>query len=111
MQKTVLCIDNDPSILMIYRAILADSGYNVLVVLDGHLGLNLLDHHKVDAAVIDYEMPEMDGGRVAMELSIRKADVPIVLLSGYNDIPVGVMGHVQAFAEKPFHSGATPAQH
>jgi CheY-like chemotaxis protein len=38
MQKPVLCIDNDPSILMIYRAILAESGYNVLVALDGHLG-------------------------------------------------------------------------
>jgi FixJ family two-component response regulator len=34
--------------------------------------------------------------------SIRKADVPIVLISGYNDIPAEVMGHVQAFAEKPF---------
>jgi FixJ family two-component response regulator len=28
--------------------------------------------------------------------------VPIVLISGYNDIPAEVMGHVQAFAEKPF---------
>jgi CheY-like chemotaxis protein len=102
MQKTVLCIENDPSILMIYRAILADCGYNVLVALDGRFGLDLLDHHKVDVAVIDYEMPEMDGGRVAMELSIRKADVPVVLISGYNEIPAEVMVHVHAFVEKPF---------
>ena len=82
MQKTVVCIDNDPGILVIYRSILADCGYEVLIAPEGRFGLHQLEHHVVDVVLVDYDMPEMDGGIVAAEISRRMPNVAIVLISG-----------------------------
>ena len=102
MQKTVVCIDNDPGILVIYRSILADCGYEVLIAPEGRFGLHQLEHHVVDVVLVDYDMPEMDGGIVAAEISRRMPNVAIVLISGYDEVPAEVSGHIQAFVGKPF---------
>jgi CheY-like chemotaxis protein len=48
---------------------------------DGEQALRLFFGHLVDLAVLDYVMPEMDGGRVAEEMKRCKPSVPILLVS------------------------------
>jgi CheY-like chemotaxis protein len=44
---TILCIDNDPRILELHRALFAGSGYTVLTALDGLTGIALTRTHSM----------------------------------------------------------------
>jgi CheY-like chemotaxis protein len=54
----------------------------------------------VDAVIVDYQMPEMTGDRVAVQIKRSDPNVPIVLLSAYNRLPEGVLQSVDAFVTK-----------
>jgi CheY-like chemotaxis protein len=83
--KTILCVDDDPTQLMLLRLALTRAGYKVLEALDGKEGVELAVAHKPDLIIMDLMMPVMDGA-VAVQ-HIRKNDVtkaiPILILSAY----------------------------
>jgi DNA-binding NtrC family response regulator len=102
MDRDVLCIDDDPTILMLYRSVLAEYGYQVVIALDGGHGLDLLARHSFDVVVVDYKMPGMDGEAVIREISKRELNIPVILISGSDSIPKEVMSSIQGFLQKPF---------
>ena len=85
--STILCIDDESNGLVVRKAILRNKGYEVLTALSGPEGLKLFAANPVDAVVLDYAMPGMDGGQVAAELRRLNPDIKILLLSAYVDIP------------------------
>jgi CheY-like chemotaxis protein len=90
----VLCIDDEPHGLVARKAILRKKGYEVLTALSGPEGLKLFKTNPVDAVVLDYSMPGMDGGQVAAELKRMNPDIKILLLSAYVDIPQKALQYV-----------------
>jgi CheY-like chemotaxis protein len=61
----------------------------------------MLKSQPVDAVVLDYRMPEMDGAQVACEIRKNHPELPIVLLSGYiAEIPPDLRGNVNRFVAK-----------
>ena len=88
---TILCIDDEALGLEIRKAVLERAGYQVLTAVDGPTGLTLFRGHTVDGVVLDYYMPEMDGGVVAEAMRRERPDVPIMLLSAYINLPVEVV--------------------
>jgi two-component system alkaline phosphatase synthesis response regulator PhoP len=87
----ILCIDDEPKGLQVRRLLLEHLGYSVLTAASGREGLALFTAHPVAAVVLDYRMPEMDGGQVAVELRRLKPHVKILLLSAYLDLPPEVL--------------------
>src|SRR4051812_40827439 len=81
-KKTVLCIDDDTAGLTLRKMMLESEGYEVLIAGSGEDGLALLQTHHVDAIVLDYQMPTMNGADVARLIRESRPDLPIVLLSG-----------------------------
>jgi DNA-binding NarL/FixJ family response regulator len=54
-----------------------------------------------DAVILDYQMPEMKGDRVATQMKLAKPDVPIVLHPGDESLPEDVLqSSVEAFVAK-----------
>jgi CheY-like chemotaxis protein len=90
----ILCIDDEELGLRIRRIVLEHAGYRVLTALDGPTGLNLFAREAVDAVILDYFMPVMNGGEVAAELRRQRPEVPILLLSAYINLPAEVVGMV-----------------
>ncbi|MGA8108000.1 MAG: response regulator [Acidobacteriaceae bacterium] len=88
---TILCIDDEALGLEIRRAVLERAGYQVLTAVDGPAGLSLFREHAVDGVVLDYYMPEMDGGTVAETMRRERPQVPIMLLSAYINLPAEVV--------------------
>jgi CheY-like chemotaxis protein len=88
---TILCIDDEALGLEIRRAVLERAGYQVLTAVDGPTGLSLFRGNSVDGVVLDYYMPEMDGGVVAEAMRRERPEVPIMLLSAYINLPVDVV--------------------
>jgi CheY-like chemotaxis protein len=60
----------------------------------------LFDTTQVDAVVLDYAMPGLDGGQVAAILRKRQPNIPILMLSAYVTLPEHVMRVVSVSATK-----------
>src|SRR5437660_198276 len=87
LRKTILCIDDHWNGLIARKMFLESNGYQVLEATSGDEGLRLFRAHTVDAVVIDYQMPGMNGDVVAARMKRLKANVPILLLSAYGPLP------------------------
>jgi CheY-like chemotaxis protein len=88
---TILCIDDEALGLEIRKAVLERAGYRVLTAVDGSAGLSLFRGNAIDGVVLDYYMPEMDGGAVAETMRRERPEVPIMLLSAYINLPADVV--------------------
>jgi DNA-binding response OmpR family regulator len=84
---TILCIDDEALGLRIRKVVLEHAGYKVLTALDGETGITIFTENTIDAVILDYYMPGMDGGQVALAMRERRSYVPILLLSAYIDLP------------------------
>jgi CheY-like chemotaxis protein len=79
---------------------LENNGYEVLEATGGSEGLKLFKSHSVDAVVLDYQMPGMNGDVVAAKMKRAKSYVPILLLSGYGPPPMRKLEAVDSFLSK-----------
>lgn len=86
-KETILFADDDPCILDSWRALLQHAGYRVLAAQDGPEALRLFSAEAVDAVVLDYEMPGMNGGSVAAQIRQIKRGVPLILFSTVLTVP------------------------
>lgn len=85
---TVLCIDDDPRMLQLHKAMLGTKGYTVLTAPSGLAGIAITRTHAIDVVITDYQMPPgIDGSQVAFRLSKEKPKLPVVIYSGCADIP------------------------
>ena len=98
-KKTILCIDDDASILRYEKALLERSGYEVLTASSGRQGLKLATTCKCDAVLLDYEMHGMNGHEVASEIKLVKPEMVVILLSG-REVPMQALALVDAFVPK-----------
>jgi CheY-like chemotaxis protein len=100
-KSTILCIDDDESGLLLRQLLLEAEGYEVLTALSGPGGLSLLEKHRVDAVILDYAMPMMNGGEVAGVIRRQWPTLPIIMLSGYTEaVPKDIQALVNAFISK-----------
>lgn len=86
-KETILFADDDPGILDSWSTVLQHAGYRVLAAPDGPEALRLFSTEAVDAVVLDYEMPGMNGGTVAKQIRQVKNGVPLILFSTLLTVP------------------------
>lgn len=98
-KKTILCIDDDDSILRFEQALLERNGYEVLTAMSGEQGVRLAAMCHCDAVLLDYEMPGMNGREVASEIKLKRPELIIILLSG-SAVPTHALALVDAFLLK-----------
>jgi CheY-like chemotaxis protein len=96
----VLCVDDEQIGLRVRKILLERAGYRVLTAPDGPSALDIFAVEPVEAVVLDYSMPGMDGGEVAVRMHQTKPDVPILLLSAYLDLPAEVTSLVALYMTK-----------
>ena len=75
----ILCIDDDPDILNIQRALLGHKDCTVLTAADGVTGIALARKHHIDVVVLDFSMPGMDSHQVAQVLMKDDPTLPVVM--------------------------------
>jgi CheY-like chemotaxis protein len=100
LKATILCIDDHWNGLIGRKMLLENNGYKVLEATGGDEGLKLFLSHSVDAVVLDYQMPGMNGDVVAAKMKRVKSHVPIMLLSAYGPLPKKKLKAVDTFLSK-----------
>ena len=82
----VLVVDDDAMVREMLARELQDLGYDTIQASDGHAALVLLDRGEpVDLLVTDLSMPGMNGALLTHEARLRRATLPVLLLTGYAD--------------------------
>lgn len=100
----ILIVDDDPYIRELVKVLLKNEGFDILEASDGIEALAEIQKEKVNIAVIDIMMPNMDGWDLCKE--IRKYyDIPILMLTAKGDITQKVKGFelgTDDYMVKPF---------
>lgn len=99
-KATILCIDDHLSGLVGRKIFLEENGYSVLEATGGQEALKLFRKHPIDAVVVDYQMPGMNGDVVAAKMKKMRSRVPIMLLSAYGPLPERKLKSVDIFLSK-----------
>lgn len=82
-QFTLLCVDDDPDILLGLQIIFRNYECEILTAKDGAEAYILATSHPVDLILCDLRMPELDGETLLASLRIRQdtRETPIIILS------------------------------
>jgi CheY-like chemotaxis protein len=96
----ILCVDDTPSILEGQKMLLEENGYRVLTATNGTDAFEAFMTRSVDLVLLDYHMPGMTGAVVAERIKERNPDVPIILMSGDEDVPPRDLEAVDCFLSK-----------
>lgn len=83
--RTVLVVDDEPSIVTLLKFNLEQAGYDVLTAEDGRKGLDTALKEKPDLIVLDLMLPGMDGMDVCKALRQEKLNTPILMLTAKDD--------------------------
>jgi CheY-like chemotaxis protein len=81
-KPVVLCVDDDAAGLTLRGVILESSGFSAVTASNGDLALEILEKMTVEAAVLDFEMPGMNGAMLAAAIR-QRLPIPIIILSGF----------------------------
>jgi PAS domain S-box-containing protein len=102
-----LVIDDDQGVREAASRLLEFFGFRVLQAVDGRNGAEEFSRNasEIVVVILDMTMPEMNGEETFREIRRVRADVPVILTSGYNEIEAtrrftakGLAG----FLQKPF---------
>jgi CheY-like chemotaxis protein len=96
----ILCIDDQIEGLAIRRLLLETKGYSVQTADSGQSGLRALADTHFSAVVLDYSMPDLDGEEVVRQIKSRWPSLPVIMLSGYPEVPESAMAAADAFIVK-----------
>lgn len=105
--KTVLIAEDEKSIRDFIVINLKRSGYDVLEAENGKQAVDIfdIDTNRIDVAVLDIMMPEMDGMAVCKYMREKNAGVGIILLTAKSqeiDKISGLMSGADDYVTKPF---------
>ena len=101
----ILVVDDESSIRDLLAKTLALAEYDVDVAPDGRSALDRMRIYPYDLLIADLKMPGMDGLAVIREAKRYKADLPVIIITGFSTessaieaVNLGVAGYLT----KPF---------
>jgi len=101
LEKTILCVDDTPYVLQMLELFLTTVGYRVMTASSGRDAIGLASTRAFDAAILDYEMPELTGLEVAQILKQSHPQLPILMYSARQpQTEITAAGVVDAYVEK-----------
>lgn len=85
--ERILIVDDEISILQSTKEILTDYGYKVFAYSDGQKAIDAIyeSPHSFDLIITDMTMPVITGDILAKKVLEIRADLPIILCTGYNN--------------------------
>jgi DNA-binding NtrC family response regulator len=103
---TILTVDDDALVLANTRAMLEDLGHTVIMAYSGEQALEQLERTSgVDLVITDHAMPKMTGSDLAKRITARRPDMPIILATGYAELPTATDATLPRLA-KPYRQDA-----
>ncbi len=104
-KKKILIVDDEQDITHIVSIYLENNDFETVKAESGKVALEILNNEKIDLAILDVMMPEMDG--ITLCIKIReKTNIPIIMLSAKDqdmDKVIGLTCWADDYLAKPFN--------
>ncbi len=109
MQKKILIVEDEESLLKLESILLTTKGYHVQGVATGTAALKAVAEDPPDLVLLDIMLPEMDGFEVCRQIksSSQTRHIPVILLTAKKspeDINRGKQVGADHYMTKPFKS-------
>ena len=107
--KTILAIDDDPTLLSLVQNVLEQSGFTVILAENGEIGLDKAQNETPDAVLLDRKMPGLTGNEVLKALKENETtkNIPVLILTGDNnikDLSMSLELGAKDYIVKPFNN-------
>jgi DNA-binding NtrC family response regulator len=102
---TVLIIDDEEVVRMLFQNLLEDAGYEPLLAEDGQQGSEMLREHHPAVALVDKNLPDISGLDLIATEKKRHPDTEFIMITGYASLDSAVKAmELGAFSylTKPF---------
>jgi two-component system cell cycle sensor histidine kinase/response regulator CckA len=104
--ETLLIVEDEPSVRNLVASALRHDGYHLLIASSAEEALELSDAHAgpIDLMLTDAMMPGKSGVELSNLMTVRRPDMPIIIMSGYTEETLAVPGlkGPMALLQKPF---------
>ena len=104
--ESILVVDDEENVSELISRMLDHLGYKVAVV---HSGKDAIAYaskkHKIDAVILDMNMPEISGKETFKRLKMVRPDLRVIISTGYSNEslePAMLENHVDGFLQKPY---------
>ena len=84
-KKTILVVDDEEHIRLLYKEEFEEEGYRVLLASSGDEALSQVENNQPDIVTLDIKMPDVDGITLARKIKEIKNDMPLIFVSAYED--------------------------
>jgi CheY-like chemotaxis protein len=101
---SILCVDDDRDGLAARKEVLERDGHKVWAVMSASDALETLRGQQIDVIVLDYYLNGIDGLTLGREIKKSRPLVPIIVLSGFAELP----GEALGIAERWILKGGRP---
>ena len=102
--RKLLVIDDDQKLVGYYRELLSPYGFEILIANDGEQAIPLVEENPdIELVILDLAMPRMDGRQWLRWFRDKRAESPVIVISGYKLDPDDADLNPSVVLEKPFH--------
>ena len=108
-QRHILVVDDEVSLVYFLRELLQKKGYRVTVASDSYEAWDLFSATPdgFDLVITDQTMPGLSGVQLAAKMLTLRAELPIILCTGYSDVVdesnIGQYG-IRSYMAKPINT-------
>ena len=85
MEHSILVVDDDQSILELFRWVLEDEGYVVETASDGRIAIEKAKESRFSLALLDMFLPDIRGDQVAIKLRELDESMGLIFVTGYDE--------------------------
>ena len=102
--ERILLVDDDPRMVDVCTQLLEQLGYRVTSTVNSAAALAMFraDPERFDIVITDQSMPEVTGLELAKRMAAIRADVPVIVATGYSETVtaenarnLGLRGYIQ----------------
>lgn len=100
----ILCIEDDESILEIYKTMFALIFQNVYFAKNGEVGYRMFLQNDIDIILTDYNMPLMDGLQMSQKIRSKDSTIPIIMVTALESLEMlreAIDINITSFIKKP----------
>jgi two-component system, NtrC family, response regulator AtoC len=89
-QKTILAVDDEPSMLRLLEISLKQAGYKSVLARDGKDALQIVKNQTIDLVVSDLHMPSMNGLDLLKNIRLENDALPFIMVTAQGEIKTAV---------------------